>query len=418
MVRDRADDEAHPMTTTPPDAPTDAAGDGPPDRGPRPDPGATGPRVTGDEIRDLGRLRRSRDNRRIAGVAGGIARHLDIDPIIVRVTLVVLSFFGGAGLLVYGVCWLIVPADGAAEATVRLDTRSRTVALVLVGGLAVLALLGDGLGRFDFPWPLFVIGLIVLGVLFVRRHNDDPLLGWYRADRTGTTSAEGTPAGPPAPGPLTAYHPVPLPPRRGGPILFWYALLLVAIGVGVLGMVDLAGADVPDSAYPALALGVCGAMLLVGAFWGRAGGIILLGLISAAATAGATAADEVDAGHVDDRPLTAADVRDHYRLDAGEIELDLTDVADLAALDGRTITLDVDLGRISVVLPRGLDVTIDSEVSVGQRTILGDGSDGDSGTTTVAGDAGPGAGADLPDLTLDVTVGFGEIDITREGALR
>ena len=38
------------------------------------------PRVTRDEIRDLGRLRRSRHDRKIAGVAGGLARHLDIDP--------------------------------------------------------------------------------------------------------------------------------------------------------------------------------------------------------------------------------------------------------------------------------------------------------------------------------------------------
>ena len=39
-----------------------------------------GPRVTGDEIRDLGRLRRSATDRKVAGVAGGLARHLDIDP--------------------------------------------------------------------------------------------------------------------------------------------------------------------------------------------------------------------------------------------------------------------------------------------------------------------------------------------------
>lgn len=405
------------MTSTPPDAPTD--------EGPRPDPGASGPRVTGDEIRDLGLLRRTRDNRRIAGVAGGLARHFDVDPVIVRVALVVLAFFGGAGLLIYGACWLIVPADGATDATVRLDSRSRTVALVLVGALAVLAVLGDGLGRFGVPWPLFVIGAIVLGVLLVRRHDDDPLLGPFRR----TTSAAGPAAAPAAgsagpaaatgttQGLTTTYAPVPVPVRRrGGPVLFWYALALVAIGGGVLGSVDLAGADVPDSAYPALALGVSGATLLVGAFWGRAGGVILLGLVSAAATAATTAATEVDAGHVDVRPLTAAAVRSDYQLDAGEIELDLTDVADLEALDGRTIDLDVDLGRIAVILPRGLTVTVDSEVSLGHRTILGDESDGDSGSTTLPGVAVDSAAA--PEITLDVSVGVGEITVTREGATR
>ena len=70
---------------------------------PTPPPGGaqptTGPRVTRDEMKDLGRLRRSVTDRHIAGVAGGIARHLDVDAIIVRVALVVGVFFGGAGLL-------------------------------------------------------------------------------------------------------------------------------------------------------------------------------------------------------------------------------------------------------------------------------------------------------------------------------
>ena len=46
----------------------------------------------------------------------------------------------------------------------------------------------------------------------------------------------------------------------------------------MLGIVDLAGADVADAAYPALAVAISGVMLLVGAFFGRAGGLILVGL--------------------------------------------------------------------------------------------------------------------------------------------
>ena len=71
--------------------------------------------MTRDEIRDLGRLRRSPHDRKVAGVAGGLARHLDIDPIILRVAFVVLVFFGGAGLILYGACWLLVPEDGTDE---------------------------------------------------------------------------------------------------------------------------------------------------------------------------------------------------------------------------------------------------------------------------------------------------------------
>ena len=40
------------------------------------------------------------------------ARHLDIDPLILRVAFVVLVFFGGAGLILYGACWLLVPEEG------------------------------------------------------------------------------------------------------------------------------------------------------------------------------------------------------------------------------------------------------------------------------------------------------------------
>ena len=71
------------MTSTPPEAPPPVDGD-------------QGPRVTRDQVRDLGRLRRSVRDRKVAGVAGGLGRHLDIDPVILRVAIVVLVFFGGA----------------------------------------------------------------------------------------------------------------------------------------------------------------------------------------------------------------------------------------------------------------------------------------------------------------------------------
>ena len=84
----------------------------PPDTQPPPTPGPdSGPRVGWDDIRDLGRIRRTTGDRRVAGVAGGLARHLDIDPLIVRVAFVVLTFFGGVGLLLY-LALLAAPARG------------------------------------------------------------------------------------------------------------------------------------------------------------------------------------------------------------------------------------------------------------------------------------------------------------------
>src|SRR4051794_29502721 len=58
------------------------------------------------------RLTRSSSDRVIAGVAGGFGRYFGIDPVVIRLVLIVLSFFGGAGLIVYGAAWLLVPPDG------------------------------------------------------------------------------------------------------------------------------------------------------------------------------------------------------------------------------------------------------------------------------------------------------------------
>ena len=66
----------------------------------------------------------------------------------------------------------------------------------------------------------------------------------------------------------------PRDPRKRGPLLFWFTLALIALAEGTLGILDLAGAPIIDSAYPALALGITAVMLLVGAFYGRAGGLI------------------------------------------------------------------------------------------------------------------------------------------------
>src|SRR6478609_6772292 len=146
--------QAGAMTTTPPEAPL-----GPPPSDPS---GDHGPRVDRDQVRDLGRLRRSRADRKVAGVAGGLVRHLDIDPLVLRVAFVVLVFFGGAGLFLYGACWLLVPQDGDDHATINLDDRTRSVVLLVVGGIAALALIGDSWGAFWFPWPLAVVALIAL----------------------------------------------------------------------------------------------------------------------------------------------------------------------------------------------------------------------------------------------------------------
>ena len=136
----------------------------PPETQPPPTPGPdSGPRVGWDDIRDLGRIRRTTADRRVAGVAGGLARHLDIDPLIVRVAFVVLTFFGGAGLLLYIACWLLLPEDGSDWGRVPLDRRSRGVALGLVGALVIVILAGHTWWGSGYPWGILIVaGIIAL----------------------------------------------------------------------------------------------------------------------------------------------------------------------------------------------------------------------------------------------------------------
>lgn len=55
------------------------------------------------------RLMRSRKERMIAGVCGGLAEYFHMDPTIVRVIFVLAALVNGIGLIVYLVLWLVMP---------------------------------------------------------------------------------------------------------------------------------------------------------------------------------------------------------------------------------------------------------------------------------------------------------------------
>lgn len=57
------------------------------------------------------KLYRSKSNRRLAGVCGGLGEYFDIDPVIVRLAWVIFTLAGGAGLLAYIVGWIIIPGE-------------------------------------------------------------------------------------------------------------------------------------------------------------------------------------------------------------------------------------------------------------------------------------------------------------------
>ena len=57
------------------------------------------------------KLFRSRDNRMLAGVCVGFAEYLNVDVTILRVLLVLITIFGGSGLLLYFIFWVIIPEE-------------------------------------------------------------------------------------------------------------------------------------------------------------------------------------------------------------------------------------------------------------------------------------------------------------------
>jgi phage shock protein PspC (stress-responsive transcriptional regulator) len=59
-----------------------------------------------------GALRRSADDKMLAGVAGGLARYLNADVTLVRVIIAALALFTGAGAALYLAAWLLIPEDG------------------------------------------------------------------------------------------------------------------------------------------------------------------------------------------------------------------------------------------------------------------------------------------------------------------
>ena len=57
------------------------------------------------------RLMRSRTDRKLGGVAAGLAEYFDLDPTLVRLLWVLLFFFGGTGLLAYVILWIVLPEE-------------------------------------------------------------------------------------------------------------------------------------------------------------------------------------------------------------------------------------------------------------------------------------------------------------------
>ncbi|NGN94044.1 PspC domain-containing protein [Nocardioides sp. KC13] len=404
-------------------------------------------RPSGEQLRNLSGLRRtthaSPEGRHVAGVAGGIARHFDIDPLLVRVVLVVSVFFGGAGGIVYVAAWLLVPEESAEDGMVPVGPPARNLLLWIAGGIAAISLLGDAFGDTSVPWFWLAV-LAVVALWYANRdklgrkrggpHPPPPAASAGSAETaasdapTATARIDAAPVptrhlpAPWAPGSYDPSAPIrPAGPRRP-PLLFGRAIAVAALVVGVLGLVDVADwMPVPTSAYPAALLAVFGAFLVLGAFWGRAGGLIFLGLLALVALP-ITMIDfsNFDAGRsVEIHPRTVAALESNYVVDVGEIVVDLSAI-DPATLDGRELEIVSELGEITVIVPDDATVAVEAKIGAMGEAQVFDETRGDFGgftmeRTHVAGKKGSENGLDEDaDLLLTTTADAGAINIYAE----
>lgn len=129
-----------------------------------------------DIIRRFGVTRPDRGSgRMVAGVASGLARRWDVDPIVVRVAFIVLTFVGGLGASLYGLGWLFLPhSDGRIHAQQLLTGR---LSAGFVGALLATLAVTDGVA------PLIVAAIAVAIIVLLARNRPRP---------TAETTAAGT----------------------------------------------------------------------------------------------------------------------------------------------------------------------------------------------------------------------------------
>ncbi|MCL6472757.1 MAG: PspC domain-containing protein [Firmicutes bacterium] len=125
------------------------------------------------------KLYRSRRNRVIAGVAGGLGEYLGIDPVVIRILWVLFTLLAGSGILAYIAAWIIMPErpSDTAEPTIPERTPGQIglligVALVVLGIWFFLTNLGLVPTQFFFVYNLFrqvfwPMLLILIGILII-----------------------------------------------------------------------------------------------------------------------------------------------------------------------------------------------------------------------------------------------------------
>lgn len=307
-------------------------------------------------IPEIRRLERSRSDRMLAGVGGGLARYFEIHPAVFRVGFVVLTLLGGAGILIYVAAWLVMPDEGEPDSVATRALRERRdrpwpligLGLIEAAGAIVLSratLWPDG----DAWWLLLLAGGLIL--LLTRHKKDEP------------AADEPTAAGAPTePGETTTGQAVPAVPRRRK------RRVLRGIGIAVSSLVALL--------VIALAIFVAVFDVHPGRGIGKETYVV----------------------------TNANALRDDYRVGIGALELDLSRMEFPRGVT--RVETSVDVGDLKVIIPPGVALRGYGEARAGHVNLLGKEDDGWNADVDLGG-----SGERVLDLVAHV--GAGSVRVER-----
>lgn len=397
----------------------------------------------------------------IAGVAAGIGYRYGVDPVLVRVALVVGTIFGGAGIVLYLAAWLLLSKAGdsasAAQSLAGKGTSTKTIVLVVALIIAVTTI---GPAGFGLDGSGLVSTLALLGGLWLlhqrrpeppeflpNRSTAYPLGGASSYAQSNFPISFDTPynaSSHPNSWGAAQYHPPQYDPGRGGytpyttlpksyvptpppatgvdltkstppqglskpPIPPSWDPLGVApfawdlpepsaartpeliekkkhsrwtssfIGLALLAAA-LTGAIAASSEsmwltparIAAVALAVVATGLILGAFLRKGYGLLvvtgpLVAFVVFASIIGPISFDSQYAGQQEYRPTTMADLQSEYKVQGGDLQLDLRG---LDLTEDRTISVDVTAGNAKISVPDGMNIRTDC-TSVASSTKCG-----------------------------------------------
>jgi phage shock protein C len=137
-----------------------------------------------DKAQDTPKLFRSKENRLIGGVCGGVAEYFKIDPFIVRIGWIFITLFAGAGIIAYIAALIIVPENPNQEYSAKKVKKSGDSAklwgtlLIVFGGLLLLKQTGVlyYFHFWSFPWQAFMAVLLIgFGIyIMYNKKSDEP----------------------------------------------------------------------------------------------------------------------------------------------------------------------------------------------------------------------------------------------------